>query len=65
MSDKQLMLLSTLEDIKFSIELIQIRFQGITHFDVDAETIFYVCKDHLSKLLEATVHMIEKVNPNC
>lgn len=124
MSDKQLMLLSTLEDIKFSIELIQIRFQGITHFDdflqdengllkldsismrlvaigegfknidkltdkqlllqypnidwknvkgirdilshhyfdVDAETIFYVCKDHLSKLLEATVHMIDKVN---
>ena len=120
MSDQQLMILSTLEDIQFFIELILKRFEKIhisddflateeglekldsismrlvaigegfknidkltdkkflpryptvdwkgvkgvrdilTHhyFDLDAETIFAICNEHLEKLLEITKKMI-------
>jgi len=121
MSDHDLMVLSTLEDIKLSIELILKRFESINdsdafladenglekldsismrliaigegfknidkltdkkllvqypgiawknvkgvrdilshhYFDLDAETIFDICENHLNELLEATKKMID------
>jgi len=44
MSDKQLMILSTLEDIKFSIELIKKRFE-----QVDSSDDFLADEDGLEK----------------
>ncbi|HGZ70766.1 MAG TPA: DUF86 domain-containing protein [Campylobacterales bacterium] len=120
MSDKQLMVLSTLEDIQFSIELIMKRFEKINssddfladedglekldgismrlvaigegfknidkltdkklllnyskvnwkgvkgvrdilshhYFDLDAETIYMICNNHLEELLNTTKKMI-------
>lgn len=69
MSDSDLLVLSILEDIRYSIVLIMRRFNWkgvkgvrdiLTHhyFDLDAETIFMICQDKLNELLKVTDAMI-------
>lgn len=124
LSDKDKMIISTLEDIKFSLELIKERCDGICssddflhekdgllkldsismrliaigegfknidklsdskllsnypnipwkqvkgirdilshhYFDLDAETIFEICQNEISKLLSATIDIIKDIN---
>jgi len=53
MSDKQLMILSTLEDIKFSIELIKKRFEQI-----DSSDDFLANDDGLEKLDSISMRLV-------
>jgi len=53
MSDKQLMILSTLEDIKFSIELIKKRFEQIDNSDD-----FLANEDGLEKLDSISMRLV-------
>jgi len=53
MSDKQLMILSTLEDIKFSIELIKKRFEQINSSDD-----FLADEDGLEKLDSISMRLV-------